>query len=73
MKIKELDEIPAASMWGKVKKSFGGKLAVSVRGDLDVDHPDTLDLDVRINGYGTALQLIGQAGRYRSSLSFQYR
>jgi hypothetical protein len=35
---------------------------VSIRGDVDSSDPDTVDLDVQANGFGTALQVLGTAG-----------
>eukprot|EP00934_Nitzschia_sp_Nitz4_P005775 Nitzschia sp. Nitz4//scaffold304_size22322//13444//14659//NITZ4_008572-RA/size22322-snap-gene-0.2-mRNA-1//1//CDS//3329547073//5765//frame0 len=61
MTVQEIDQVPATNVWGRLKKSFAGLGEVSVRGAMDANARDTVDLDVRANGFGTAVQVIGQA------------
>ena len=63
MTIKDVDDSPT-SVWGKIKKSFPGWCDVEARGDMDVKNTDCIDLDVRVNGFGTAVQMTGTAGTY---------
>ena len=61
--IKDVDSYPA-SFWGKVKKSVGGA-DISVRGNVDTSDLETVDLDVRVSAFGTAMQLTGKAGNLK--------
>jgi hypothetical protein len=61
--VKDVDVYPT-TVWGKIKKSIVGIADVSARGAVNVDEPETVDLDVRINAFGTAFQLVGHAGTY---------
>ena len=58
----DLDVPPSTSVWARLKKSISGVGDVSIRGDVDANNPDTVDLDVRASAYGTDVQLTGQAG-----------
>jgi hypothetical protein len=58
--IKDVDDTPT-SIWGKIKKSFPGFCDIEARGDMDVQNPDYVDLDVRLNGFGTAVKMTGTA------------
>ena len=61
--VTDTDEAPNTYLWGKLKKVFpdyGGD--VSVRGDVNANDWDIVDLDLRINGMGASLQVIGEAG-----------
>jgi hypothetical protein len=62
--VKDVDEAPETYLWGKLKRAFPGFGDVSIRGDVDANDRDTVDLDVRANGFGTAFQVIGQAGEF---------
>ena len=63
MAISDVDVPPQTNLWGTLKKtlSFGD---FSVRGDVNVNTRDIVDLDVRANAYGTSLQLLGYAGEF---------
>jgi hypothetical protein len=65
--VKDVDDTPT-SVWGKIKKSFPGLCDVEARGDMDVKNTDCIDLDVRVNGFGTAVQMTGTACMYINSL-----
>lgn len=56
-----MDVPPATSLWAKLKKTISGHGDVSIRGDLDTNEPDIVDLDLRATAYGTSVQLLGQA------------
>jgi hypothetical protein len=64
MTIKDTDDTPT-SVWGKIKKSFPGLCDVEARGDIDIKNTDCIDLDVRVNGFGTAVQMTGTACTYQ--------
>jgi hypothetical protein len=64
--IKDVDSYPA-SFWGKAKKSVGGA-DISLRGDVDTSDPFTVDLDIRVSAFETAMQLTGKAGTLKLSL-----
>jgi hypothetical protein len=61
--ITDVDEPPAPSFWGKLKRSIPAFGDVSIRADVDSSDPDTVDLDVQATGFGTALQVLGTAGK----------
>lgn len=61
--VKEVDEHPATNVWGKLRKSFAGLGDISVRGDMDANTHDSVDLDVRANGFGTSVQVLGKASK----------
>lgn len=61
--ISDVDEPPATNIWAKLKRTISGFGDVSIRGDMDANMPDILDLDVRATAYGTSVQLLGQAGK----------
>ena len=62
MTIKDVEEAPSTGVWGKFKKTIDGFGDVSVRGDVDANSPDSVRLDIRANAFGTAIQVVGQAG-----------
>ena len=62
MTITDVDEPPAPSFWGKLKKSISGLGDVSIRGDVDTSDSDSVDLDIRANGFGTTVQILGRFG-----------
>lgn len=62
--ISDVDVPPATSVWAKLKKTISGFGDVSVRGDMDASAPESIDLDVRANAFGTSVQLLGQAGEF---------
>lgn len=61
--VTDLDVPPSTSVWAKLKKTISGVGDVSIRGDMDANAPDVVDLDVRASAYGTDVQLTGQAGK----------
>lgn len=63
--IKDVEEKPVTGLWGRVKKSIDGFGDVSVRGDVNADSPGDVRLDIRASAFGTAVQLVGKAGRFR--------
>ena len=63
MSVSDVDVPPQTNLWGKLKKTlpFGD---VSIRGDVNVNAPEVVDVDLRATVYGTSLQLLGSAGMY---------
>jgi len=59
--VKDVDAPPTTYLWGKVKRFFPGYGDLSARAELDANSPEVVDLDLRFNGFGTALQLEGRA------------
>lgn len=59
-----VDEAPSTSFWGKLKKSFSDVGDVSIRGDVDANDSDSVALDIRANGFGTAVQMLGRFGEF---------
>lgn len=60
--IKDVDQPPITGVWGKFKRSIEGFGDIAVRGDMDPNTPDNVNLDIRANAFGTAIQVVGQAG-----------
>jgi hypothetical protein len=61
--VTDVKQTPAATVWGKLKRAIpeiGGVL--SVRGEMDANQRDIVDLDIQASGYGTGIQLTGAAG-----------
>jgi hypothetical protein len=61
--VTDVKQTPAAMVWGKVKRAIpeiGG--VFSVRGEMDANERDYVDLDIQASGYGTGIQLTGTAG-----------
>lgn len=64
MTITDVKETPAAFVWGKLKRAIPNFGVVSIRGDMDANARDVVDLDVQAVGYGAAIQIVGSAGAY---------
>lgn len=73
MRIFDVDSPPATSVWAKLKKSFAKVGDISIRGDVNTSVPDNVDLDVRADGFGTSVQLLGQVGTLVSLSSCRRR
>jgi len=57
--VKEVDTPPTTFLWGKIKRFIPGYGDLSARGELDANSPEIIDLDLRFNGFGTAVQVEG--------------
>jgi hypothetical protein len=71
MLVSDVDVPPQTNLWGKLKKTlpFGD---VSIRGDVNANAPEVVDVDLRATVYGTSLQLLGSAGTYVVDVSFGF-
>jgi hypothetical protein len=56
-------------LWGKLKRAIPGFGDVSIRGDVNANERDAVALDVRANGFGTALQIVGRADNESKAVS----
>jgi len=59
--VKDVDTPPTTYLWGKVKRFISGYGDLSARIELDANSPEIVDVDVRFNGFGTAMQVEGRA------------
>jgi hypothetical protein len=63
MTISDVKQTPQTFVWGKLQRSFPDFGAtVSVRGEMDANARDMVDLDVQASGFGTGLKVTGSAG-----------
>jgi len=70
MTVKDSDAPPSTFLWGKVKRFFPGYGDLSARAELDANSPEVVDLDLRFNGFGSAIQLEGSADAKEKTASF---
>jgi len=68
--VKDVDTPPSTFFWGKIKRFISGYGDVSIRGELDANSPEIIDMDLRFNGFGTAFQLEGQADTKSKNVAF---
>jgi len=68
--VKDVDSPPTTYFWGKIKRFLPGYGDLSARGELDANSPEIIDLDLRFNGFGTALQLEGRADANEKTVNF---
>jgi len=68
--VKDVDAPPTTFLWGKIKRFVPGYGDLSLRGELDANSPEIVDLDLRFNGFGTALQLEGRADANAKNVNF---
>jgi len=70
MTVKDSDSPPVTFLWGKVKRFLPGYGDLSARAELDANSPEVVDVDLRFNGFGTAVQLEGSADAKAKTASF---
>jgi len=70
MTVKESDAPPATLLWGKIKRFIPGYGDLSARAELDANSPEVVDVDLRFNGFGTAVQLEGSADASAKTVNF---
>jgi len=68
--VKDVDEPPTTFLWGRIKRFIPGYGEVSARGEFDANDSDNIELDVRFNGFGTALKLEGNANSKSKDVNF---
>ena len=57
-----MKETPITYVWGKMKRVIPNFGVLTIRGDMDANARDVVDLDVQASGYGTSIQMVGSAG-----------
>lgn len=57
-----MKETPKTIVWGIMKRVIPKFGVLSIRGDMDANAREVLDLDFRATGYGTSIQMVGSAG-----------
>lgn len=62
MLMQDVNTVPY-SAWGKLKKTVKG-YTYSIRGDATSKNPETVAVDVRVDGPTTSVQLVGTAGKH---------
>ena len=63
----DLRQPPQTNVWGEAKRFFPNSAsAIALRGDINADTCDTVNLNLRVNGLRnpTALQFVGAASKY---------
>ena len=73
MTLTNIKKSPDTYVWGEAKRIFSNNVgAISIRGDMDANEREVIDLDLRVNGFRNAagLQVLGSAGtNERNSIS----
>ena len=75
MTLTDIKKPPETHIWGEVKRIFSSSSssnnnknknigAISIRGDMDANEREVIDLDLRVNGFRNAagLRVLGSAG-----------
>jgi formylmethanofuran dehydrogenase subunit C len=61
--VTDVKETPAAFVWGKLKRSISDFGVITIRGDMDANARDVVDVDIQASGFfGTGIQILGSAG-----------
>lgn len=63
---------PDTYVWGEAKRIFSNNVgAISIRGDMDANEREVIDLDLRVNGFRNAagLQVLGSADLHSNSIA----
>jgi len=68
--VKDMDSPPTTFLWGKLKRFVPGYGDLSARGELDANAPEIIDVDLRFNGFGTAVQLEGRVDANSKTVNF---
>ncbi|KAG7339572.1 hypothetical protein IV203_025090 [Nitzschia inconspicua] len=66
--ITDVKETPRTFVWGKLKKSFPD-VTLSVRGEMDANARDIVDVNIQASGFGTGIQVTGSADLVTPSVS----
>ena len=78
MTVTDVQTPPETRIWGEMKRFFRAtsngnteaatksESAISIRGDIDANEREIIDLDLRINGFNNiaGIRVLGSAGTY---------
>jgi hypothetical protein len=73
--ITDTKQPPSTLVWGKLKRIFsnvGGGSVITVRGEMDANTRDVVDLDIQASGFGSGIKVTGSAGMYLSWYTHVY-
>lgn len=61
MTLTDSKKTPLTFVWGKLKRTIPNIGLFSVRGEMDANEREMIDLDIQASGFGTGLKVTGSA------------
>jgi hypothetical protein len=56
--------VTEANVWGKLRSLIPGVGVITIRGDMDPNARDVIDLNIQASAFDTGIQIVGSAGTF---------